>query len=216
MAYLQILGFLVLMAFAGCRGNNNSILAKAVENGDLTAVIKSINQGADANITVKGTTAIDYAVLYGDYEIAGVLLGAGADVTTTNTLFKGGLITTAVIRKRNSLVKYCLRKGADPDTTNTFGTSLLMIATRLSDTNTVKLLLDSGADVDKIDANGRTAIWEACANTNIAQILLDNGASVVKPDSLGMTVIDFADKSGFTNMVELLRNRGMGGIGVTH
>lgn len=80
------------------------------------------------------------------------------------------------------------------------------------DTNSVKTLLDKGADVNARDMDGNTALdWAAGeGHVEIVKLLLDRGADVnVKDKMLGFTPLMTATRSGHTEIVKLLLNRGV-------
>jgi ankyrin repeat protein len=78
-----------------------------------------------------------------------------------------------------SAVKFLLALHADPNDIGAHGTSLHH-AVRCGDAANVMLLLDHGADVDRHDRNGHTALMIASATgrITIVDLLLDRGANI--------------------------------------
>jgi hypothetical protein len=73
--------------------------------------------------------------------------------------------------------------------------TLLHIAVRNNDTETLQVLLDWGAPVDFENGVGRTAFHEAalCGNLEAARALLEAGADVNKVDAAGKRPADYLD-----------------------
>ena len=69
-----------------------------------------------------------------------------------------------------------------------------------------KLLLAAGADVDKADGNGSTALHQACGygHLNMAKLLLEHGADKTKTTNGGHTPLDLARQQGHEEIVKLL------------
>jgi len=78
------------------------------------------------------------------------------------------------------------------------------------DANSVKTLLDKGADVNVRDADGNTALdWAAGeGQLEIVKILLDKGADVNVKGMLGFTPLMAATTHGHTEIVKILLDRG--------
>ncbi|ROV96459.1 hypothetical protein VSDG_05492 [Cytospora chrysosperma] len=83
-------------------------------------------------------------------------------------------------------------------------------ATENSNRNTVRLLLDEGADVSKEDSCKSTALHSAAkiGNKDIVRLLLDRGADVSKDDTRNRTALHLAAENGDEDMVRLLLDRG--------
>lgn len=74
----------------------------------------------------------------------------------------------------------------------------------------VKLLLDSGAEVNAQDKGGCTALAYAASNglTKAVELLLDRGAEINMKDNDGRTALMMASSRGFTEVVRLLLQKG--------
>lgn len=71
----------------------------------------------------------------------------------------------------------------------------------------VSRMLNSGADVNILDEDGRTALMEAVIDNNveIAKLLIQHGADVNKQDDLGETsALHFAAQNNSSELVEIL------------
>ncbi len=127
--------------------------------------------------------------------------------------YDAGLLR-ALKSKDLSDVKDALDKGANPNISDDFNQSALMIAVPTSgqatdvDYEIIKLLLEKGADPNLTSNLGSTALFPACyyGYKNIVQVLLDHGAdpTVITNIGGGVTAIDKARDNGFTEILELL------------
>ena len=72
------------------------------------------------------------------------------------------------------------------------------------------LLLKRGANMDKADHDGRTALIYACRNgqRDVAALLLERGADVNMAGSDGQTALVYACRNGHRDVAELLLERG--------
>ena len=75
---------------------------------------------------------------------------------------------------------------------------------------TVRLLLDRGAEINQQDILGVTALMKAAANGHIrtVRLLLDRGAEINQKNIFGTAAITWAANRGRLNIVRLLLNRG--------
>ncbi|MDD5773688.1 MAG: ankyrin repeat domain-containing protein [bacterium] len=86
----------------------------------------------------------------------------------------------------------------------------LISAAEKGDINTVKQLLDQGADINVKDRNGITALITAVWNsyTEIVKLLLEKGADVNAKDDYGRTVLMKAVEDGNIEIIKLLMDKG--------
>lgn len=77
-------------------------------------------------------------------------------------------------------------------------------------TETVKILLANGADVNAKDDEGRTALMTVAGegHTGVAKTLLDHGADINTKDKDGKTALFLAEKSGHSQVVRILKEAG--------
>jgi ankyrin repeat protein len=112
-------------------------------------------------------------------------------------------------------VQKLLEKGADPNIADSDGAVALAeacIGSRLNQ-NIVKMLLDKGADVNHQEKNGATPLIYIAANNQttaenraaVAKMLIDKGADKKIKDKDGRTALDWANKQGNKDLVDLLR-----------
>lgn len=75
----------------------------------------------------------------------------------------------------------------------------------------VTLLIDSGADVNKLHAHGGSALMEASTSGNftVVQLLIEKGADATLKDKDGVTALMSAASQGHTKVCELLLEKGV-------
>lgn len=107
-------------------------------------------------------------------------------------------------------VKYALDKGADVNTMNFEGQTVLMVAVSHGHDDVVSLLLEYGAKVDKIGIHGETALGVAALRgfDDIAQLLLVHGTDPDCGKNMGKTALSQAAISGSVSMARLLLDWG--------
>src|SRR6266852_7582618 len=136
-----------MLAAALCLGAANTAIVEAAKNRDKAALKTLLAHKADARtVEPDGTTALHWAAHWADMEMVDMLLKAGADVKAEN---RYGVTPLAelVTDGGAALIERLLKAGADPNTlTSPEGETVLMTASRLGNTEAVKVLLDHGAD----------------------------------------------------------------------
>ena len=117
----------------------NDQLFEAVRKGDVAAVTKALDSGADVNARFRyGTTALFKAAERGYAQVAKVLLDRGADVKVKDTFYGATAMSWALDNNHVDVVKLLLEKDAsDVD-------DVLMNGVRRSNAELVKLALDNG------------------------------------------------------------------------
>ena len=108
-----------------------------------------------------------------------------------------------------------LAAGADVNSRDGEGSTLLMIAAHTGNLNMVRALLEAGADVKASDERGWTALMKAAYNAeqdrgfaDVTQVLIDAGANVEAPIGYGIRPLMLAAGYGETAVVETLLRAG--------
>ena len=125
-----------------------------------------------------------------------------------------------------SKATYFLENGADPDYVCNDGRTLLLTASRYGSTETVKLLLNDGADPNKLNgkprfghykpANSEAAFWVVAGTTGllesstnkVARLLIEHKVDVNYRDPNGTTPLDRAIATQKNALVALLKAAG--------
>ena len=84
--------------------------------------------------------------------------------------------------------------------------NLLSIACKGKNLKMIKLLLDQGVQINKIDENGLTPLIVSCDQNNLeaVKLLLDHGALANMTNCFGKTPLKYARANDNEEMIELL------------
>ena len=173
-----IIGLLALTNVAAwAEPRADTALLDAVRFDDAAAVERLVGGGADVNARQSdGATALSWAAMRSNTEIARTLLDAGADPDLANELGVGPL-TLAIENGATDLVELLLERGADPSQARENGETPLMTAARLGQTDVVGKLLERGADPNARESKfGQTALMWAAADAEAVRMMLAKGA----------------------------------------
>lgn len=90
------------------------------------------------------------------------------------------------------------------------GCTPLMHTAMIGDINVMKLLIDAGADVNRNDCKGNTALLISSQQVHgdIVKLLINSGADVNIPDETGNTALMMASEQGNENMIDVLLKSG--------
>lgn len=188
---LSTLGAVCLTVSLGANDRRpDETVADAAMSGDRDAVRTLLKEGADVNaIQGDGVTALHWAAVKGDAELADMLVVAGGNVRA-RTRFGGYTPLHVAAERGNATVVAALLKGdADVDATTNTGATALMLAAKAGDTTAITALLDAGAKPNAAETQrGHTPlIFAAAANRLPAvKLLLARGAD----PNIGTTVTD--------------------------
>jgi ankyrin repeat protein len=165
------------MACAAVAYESGGTLFTAVQNEDRAAVIALLRQKTDVNAREEdGATALAWAALRCNRDIAALLLNAGAKPNLTNEQGIGPLYI-AIANGSTGIVKLLLENHADPNLAREDGETLLMTAARRGEVDVMRMLLDRGAAVNAREKKfGQTALMWATGHPEAVRLLLARGA----------------------------------------
>jgi ankyrin repeat protein len=153
-----------------------------------------------------GSTALHWAVLRDNLELADMLIQSGANVNQPDQVGATPLWVATYIGSP-ALVNSLLKAGANPNLPLALGETPLMTAASIGSLEIVNALLSAGADANaKEEKRGQTALMWAVAegHTDTARALIDHGASIRERSKGGFTPLLFASLNGNLDAAELL------------
>lgn len=207
-----------LVALLLASGLHAQELPRLIKQGDRTAALELIQQGADVNaLQADGTSALHWAVYQVDEELVSALLRAEAKPDLINS-FGSSPLAEAINIGNHTLVEMLLDAGADADYRNQDNQSALMLAVSIGNTDIATMLLEHGAAVNMAEQlTGQTALMWAVGQglEEMTRLLVNHGADVTArsyindwPSQItsepraqyrlaaGLTVLHFAVRSG--------------------
>jgi uncharacterized protein len=163
-------------------------LADAAQRGDQAVVAALLKQGTDVNAAQgDGMTALHWAAMNDEAELAALLLQAGANANPTTRI---GAYTPLLLAARSGnarVIEWLLKGGADVNAKTANGTTALMFAAASGDVSAVTSLIAHGAELNaKESTRGLTAAMFAAASNSAAVItaLAQHGAALNRTTSV--------------------------------
>ncbi|MDP2391054.1 MAG: ankyrin repeat domain-containing protein, partial [Acidobacteriota bacterium] len=183
---------------------SNAPIADAAMAKDAAAVKKLLKEGVDVNAAQgDGMTALHWAALNGDAELASMLLYAGANVGAKTRLGGFTPLHLAAQIGHASVIAPLIAAGSAVGATTATGATALMQASHAGSTEAVRMLIENGAGLDvKETANGQTALMFAAAadRVDVVKLLLSRGADVAitsrVEDFAALTTVADVDQNG--------------------
>ena len=201
----KLLALIVVASLSGSMSAAGpSDVANAAQSKDAAAVRKLIKEGADVNgAQGDGMTALHWAALNGDSELAQMLLFAGANVGAKTRI--GGytpLHLAAQVGNAN-VIAPLVAAGAPVTAATATGATALMQAAHSGSTDAVRILIENGAAPNVTEtANGQTALMFAAAadRADVVKLLIARGADLHLTsrveDFSALTMTNDADQNG--------------------
>ena len=182
--------------------SQQSLLHLAASGGAPKYIQILIDAGIDVNLRDGSKETPLHDTAWSDRsKCAEVLIKNGADINAKGPSEITPLLWSASYDSPG-VMKALLKAGADPNLVGSYDGSLpLDSACRYSSKNevpeTVKILLESGANVNGIGDNGQTALHYAVSsdNTELIKYLLEKGADPLILNDKGLTALSLAQKS---------------------
>ena len=157
-------------------------VADAAQVGDRDGVKSLLKQAADVNAAQgDGMTALHWAAMKNDAELARTLLYAGANVRAMTRIGNYTPLILAAQAGNAAVMEPIIAAGADVNVKTANGTTALMLAAASGNADSVKTLLDKGADVNaKEGVRGLNAVMFAAASNRaeVVQVLAARGADL--------------------------------------
>ncbi len=179
------------------REGGESVLMTAARGGDARVIAALVARGAHVNAREdsRGQTPLMWAAAQGNTAAVKALIEAGADVKLRARGPAGPPLAAAEFTRQGYT-----RQGRVDDYT------ALLMAVRRGHVETVKALLDGGADVNDVSEDGMSALVLACANAHweLAALLAERGAN---PNAAGQ---------GWAALHQIARTRSLSPTRIPH
>jgi uncharacterized protein len=187
-------------------------LHAAVRAGNLDAVSRLLNAGADPNCRdVLGGTPLLTASWFGEASMVSLLLSHGADANAIHREAGASALEYAVLKGRPDIVELLLAAGANVGRKYRGGQTVLHLAAARSSVPVLEDLIAAKADLAATDDLGNTPLQQAVLHNRLECVrsLLDHGASVqyVHPAD-GRGALHQACVKGYAAIAKLLISRG--------
>lgn len=197
-------------AFMNAKSSNGeTALMLAASQGNEEVAELLITNGADINaLSSNGQTALDRAAEGGFQRIVENLLRHNADVQKSNIYSKIRLRNKRIAQQEAEAVneqrKPPIVEDPEPNLTP------LMIAAINGDIDAVKLLLESGVDIEAASKDGETALMFGASkgHIDVVRILLGSGSNIDATNAKGWTTLMLAVRDNDEKIVELLLSNG--------
>jgi uncharacterized protein len=161
------MGLSLMMPSGGYKGTqrlwSERRLRAAAKDGDNAELARRIDESADVNARDnQGWSALTLAVNHGRYDSAVMLLGPmRSSRVEANQITRDEALTIAVQKASVEFVRLLLQNNASPHAANDRRETVLMRAAHVGNAEIMRLLMDRGARVSDVDAEGRTVEYWA-------------------------------------------------------
>ena len=180
-----------------------TVLGVAVTVGNLKMVRWILENGGDPKLNNGEISPLSQACVDGNFEIAAILLKYGANPNFKTFLNTTPILDAIEIGKNEKLALLLMKCGADLTVRNENGKTLLHLAVANRMDNLVLSLLKKKLNVNSVDDNGQTPLFES-TDFKTALLLLENGADPNHLAHDGSTALMWAGRRGSEMIVRLL------------
>jgi ankyrin repeat protein len=189
-----------------------SALHWAAKNGNAEMVAMLLEAGADPTVTSRvGKTPLTMAAESGQMEVLKTLVAKGGNIESIDQIGGTPLLWAAGLSPNPLTVAYLIEQGGNVNVIDTNGMTPLIWAAGIGQPSVVKLLIDSGADLDVAEIHQReTAIMRAARIGKIETLgyLVDAGADLGVTNALGHNTLMIAAGSAPLEKVQMLVDAG--------
>ncbi|WP_264687682.1 ankyrin repeat domain-containing protein [Wolbachia endosymbiont (group B) of Erynnis tages] len=198
---LEIVKFLLDKDISGINNITNNgwtPLHVAIQGNKLNTVELLLGRGADIEVRdIYNQTSLDLATRKGYLDIAGILKQVQLDRKLLTIVESGGF----------NEAKGLIAQGANIDTNDKNGNTLLYSAAEIGDLNLVKLLLDNGANIEAKNGEYQaTPLHGAVENyrIDVVKLLLNRGTNVNAEDKDNWTPLHYGADTNSPDIVKVL------------
>jgi ankyrin repeat protein len=162
-------------------------LFDAARRGDVSGLERAVASGVPIDAVESGSTmtALMWAARGGRVEAAEWLLAHGAQLNASARGYGTPLANASATEREPAMVRFLLKREADPNVCTPEGHSPLMFASDYGNVAAVQLLIRAGADVNARDDWGNTPLSSARQSGDNATVttLIAAGATALPPAS---------------------------------
>lgn len=170
--------FACMVVLAACGLDQNSQLARAVEQGDVPRTRELLMSGSDPNArTPEGVPVLEKAIRAGQTGIAELLIDHGSDVNGRDPTTGSTALMAAALLGHSQLVTLLLANGADIDARTANNATALGMAALAGQVEVTNILLSRGAGTTA-DRAGALVAAAWAGHEQILRILVSSGAPV--------------------------------------
>ncbi len=178
-----------------------------------TTNISSVMAKAEKNRPIliycyHGHASREYAQIFSDFGFSSVYsLDGGYEAWCSRPQADGGTAP------HGTLQRWFAEQGFAPRDVNAVianGTTPLMRASHMGQSNVVRMLIAKGAQLDARNADGNNALWLACVggHLDIVDTLVDSGIDIDNRNDNGATPLMYAASAGKFGVIERLLKHG--------
>ena len=189
----------------------------AAKIGNHKAVHLLLEAGADPNARdMVLNTPLIRAAMSESVLCVKLLLQAGADPHITNKRKFSALHYAAEYSDNKEILQCLITAGVDLEGRDNWGGTPLGKAAARNKIQSVKLLLDCGANIDCMDIDNDTSLYESLVrhHDNMTELLLSRGATYILSPSSGGSILHLAALSGGLRTLEVLYTAALRGINI--
>ncbi len=157
-----------------------------------------------------GRAPVVYAIEEEKMAMSGLFLDSGADVTLQSSAYRMPIVFVPFMRKNSALTHMVIAKCPDVNIRDSLANTPLSWASRFGYLDSVRYLLEKGAQVDNLSVHNKTPLMEAAekGHYDIAALLVRKGADINMQTKKGWSALMWAAEKGYNEIVSLLIGAG--------